>query len=91
MRSFILSLLVVALFAVSFTSCKRTYCFDCTTERYYVTMPDMDTVRLDNELKTQCNETEESIVDVENNGTHYVQYTKDGKQVIEYTITKCDK
>lgn len=91
MRSILLSALLLVFIAGLFSSCKRTYCFDCTTERYYVTVPDYDTVRLDSSMKTQCNETESSIISVEEDGTHYVQYWKDGELVTEYTVTKCDK
>lgn len=76
--------------AVGLTSCQdKKYCYDCVTDRYYVTLPEGDTTRIDSDLKVHCDEDAESIKQVEANGTSYLTYTKDGKVVQEYTVTKC--
>lgn len=75
---------------VSMTSCQdKTYCYDCVSERYYVTLPESDTTRLDSEMKVYCDHDDNSIKGVEQAGTTFITYTKDGKLIQEHTKMTC--
>jgi len=87
-KIFRLSFILAAL-SMGLVSCEPKYCYECITERYYLILPENTIERIDEASKVLCDETKESIRDVEINGTHYTTYMKDGKMVQEHTVTTC--
>lgn len=86
------SLLLTSLLglALASTSCSdKKYCYECTTDRFYVTLPESDTTRIDTDNKVFCDHDDESIKDVERGGTSYITYERDGKLIQEHTKMTC--
>lgn len=90
MKKLFTSTIILGIFStVFFTSCEQKYCYECITERYYVILPENTIEEINTASKMHCNETKETIREVEIQGTHYTTYKKDGKIVQEHTVTNC--
>lgn len=84
-------LLVVGSFsiAVVFSSCVKKYCYDCTTQRTEILLPENTVTGTKTNTVVHCDQTSESIKEVEKNGTKHTTFTKDGKTYQEQMVTTC--
>lgn len=85
-RIFILG---AAISLFSLQSCVKKYCYDCTTTRTETMMPENIVVKSEKSTVVHCDQTPQSIEDVEKNGTSFTTFDKAGKVHQEQTTTKC--
>lgn len=78
------------LLCAAISSCaKKEYCYDCTTVRTEIMLPENIEVNNERTTMVHCNQTEESIKEVELNGTRHTTFNKDGKVYQEQMSTTC--
>lgn len=74
----------------AFVSCaKKKYCYDCTTVRTEIMLPENIEVKSERTTMVHCEQTAESIKDVELNGTRHTTFNKAGKVYQEQMSTTC--
>lgn len=71
------------------SSCKKKYCYDCTTTRTEILMPENVVVKSEKTTTVHCDHTPESIKVVEENGTKHTTFNKGGKVYQEQMNTTC--
>lgn len=71
------------------TSCVKKYCYDCTTKRTEVMLPENMVTSTTTNTIVHCDQTSETIKEVENNGTKHTTFNKDGKMYQEQMVTTC--